>query len=90
MLVVMVVMVGLWYEIGGVSTDVTTATEEAAESGQSGIKTWVQDIRPGYKIDLAHYRETQVDHISEFVRVVPVVSLAVVYGWGGCGDLLAV
>lgn len=59
-------------------------------TGQSGIKTWVQDIRPGYKIDLAHYREAQLDHISEFARVVPVISLVVAFGWGGCGDILAV
>lgn len=60
------------------------------EAGQSGIKIWVQDIRPGYKIDLTHYHEAQVDHISEFDRVVPVISLVVVLGWGGCRDLLSV
>ncbi|KAK3849533.1 hypothetical protein Pcinc_043718 [Petrolisthes cinctipes] len=27
--------------------------------------TWIQDVRPGYKIDLAHYYETQVDRISK-------------------------
>lgn len=61
LLVVMVMMMDLMNDTAG--------------AGQTVTKTWVQDIRPGYKINLNHYHEVQVDNISEFVRVVPVISV---------------
>ncbi|KAK4308872.1 hypothetical protein Pmani_019453 [Petrolisthes manimaculis] len=39
--------------------------EEEEEEDTNFNTTWIQDIRHGYKIDLDHYNETQVDRICQ-------------------------